>query len=334
MVGKRLYFSGRVAVVTGSGRGIGQAHAELLAARGATVVVNDAGIEVDGTHASKAPATEAVEQIRRDGGTAVTSFQDISGREASEELIDWVLGEFGRIDIIVHNAGLNIGPLNAIWNVNVGAAWWMTERAWPAMAAERFGRIVLTTSASGLYADGSGPLENPKQAYSTTKAAVLGLTRSLALRGAPVDIKVNAVSPKASTRLAALNRGISSTRPGAPGFSDTLDWGERNAPPAAVAAGTLWLLHDTCPVTGSVFAVGAGRVAEVFTAVNRGYISQASVPEPEEILEHLTEILDRRAHYVPLDMIDHSTWTRDLIDQARSGGAAGESDPVQIVRGG
>jgi NAD(P)-dependent dehydrogenase (short-subunit alcohol dehydrogenase family) len=281
-------------------------------------VVNDAGIDVDGTHASQEPAAETVNEIVGRGGTAVASFDDISERAAADALVDRTVDHFGRLDIILHNAGLSIGEFASIWAVNVGAAWWLAERAWPTMVANAYGRIVLTTSASGLYSDGSGPHENPKQAYSTSKAAIVGLTKSLAMRGAPANIKVNAISPKASTRLAALNRGITSTRSGAPTSSETLDWGRKYAPPDSVAAGALWLLHDSCPVSGRLFAIGAGRVAEIFVGVNRGYISTSDALQPEDVLTHLDEVFDRAEHYVPIDMLDHSTWTRVIIDGARS----------------
>jgi NAD(P)-dependent dehydrogenase (short-subunit alcohol dehydrogenase family) len=319
---ERFDFTGRVAIVTGAARGIGRAHAMLLAERGAAVVVNDLGVDVDGTRASDAPAKEVVTEIEKRGGTAVLSFHDVSHRQGAEALVDLALERFGRLDVLLHNAGLNIGPLESIWKVNVEGAWWMVERAWPSMVEQRYGRIVLTTSASGLHGDGTGPHENPKQAYSTSKAAITGLTRSLAMRGRPVDIKVNAVSPKADTRLAQLNRGLTSTRPDAPPPAETLDWGAKHAPPESVAAGTLWLLHQTCPVTGRIFAVGAGRVAEVFVAVTPGYTARDGRLEPEDVLANIEAVCDRRDHYVPIDMFDHSRWARLVVEKALSEGRA------------
>ncbi|MCU1374665.1 MAG: short-chain dehydrogenase [Actinomycetia bacterium] len=308
-----LSLEGRVAVVTGAGRGIGRAHALLLAARGAKVVVNDLGVDVDGTGPSSGPAEEVVEEIRQAGGTAVASADTVATEEGASAIVDRGLRQFGRVDAIIHNAGLNLGVLDDILDIHVRGAWWLVERAWPGMVERGHGRIVLTTSSSGLFGDGTGPAENPKQAYATAKTAVIGLTKSLAVRGRSAGITVNAVSPTAHTRLGGLNRGMASTRAGGPPPEAALEWMALNAPPELVAAGTLWLVHDDCPVTGRVFNVGAGRVAEIFLGVTRGYVAPDGALTPEGVMAHLAQVSDPAGHHVPIDTADYAQWIRSVV---------------------
>jgi NAD(P)-dependent dehydrogenase (short-subunit alcohol dehydrogenase family) len=308
----RLDFSEKVAVVTGAGRGIGRAHAQLLAARGAKVVVNDLGVDVRGDDPSPDAADEVVHAIRSDGGEAVADHSSVASLAGTQALIDRAEATYGRVDILVHNAGRTLGDVESMLDVHVRAGFWLTDAVWPGMVERDFGRIVLTTSASGLYGDGTGPGPNPKQPYSAAKAAVIGLTRSLAMRGRPAGIRVNAISPTADTRLVGLNRGIENTRADAPSSTATPDWVSANAPASLVAAGALWLLHESCPVTGGLYAIGAGRVAEVFLGVTHGYIADDGL-EPEDVLDHLAEVHDRSGYHVPVDMADYSQWVRSII---------------------
>jgi NAD(P)-dependent dehydrogenase (short-subunit alcohol dehydrogenase family) len=308
-----LDFAGRVAVVTGAGRGIGRAHALLLAARGAKVVVNDLGADVSGAGASTAPADEVVATIRAAGGQAVADGHSVADRTGAQAVVAVARERFGRVDVLVHNAGRNLGSLDDLLDVHVRAGFWLTDAVWDEMARRGTGRIVLTTSASGLYGDGTGPGVNPKQPYATAKAAVIGLTKALAVRGAPADIRVNAISPTAHTRLVGLNRGIENTRDGAPPSEATPNWVQANAPAELVAAGALWLMHDSCPVSGRLYAIGAGRIAEVFLGVTRGYVSPDGRLAPEDVPAHLAEVHDRTDYHVPIDMGDYAQWVRSII---------------------
>jgi NAD(P)-dependent dehydrogenase (short-subunit alcohol dehydrogenase family) len=308
----KLDFSGSVAVVTGAGRGVGRAHAQLLAARGAKVIVNDLGVDVRGEDPSPDAADAVVEAIQAHGGEALADHNSVASLDGTRALIDRALIAYGRVDVLVHNAGRNLGDVESMLDLHVRAGFWLTEAVWPGMVERNFGRIVLTTSASGLYGDGTGPGPNPKQPYATAKAAVIGLTRSLAMRGRPVDIRVNAISPTADTRLVGLNRGIESTRADAPSSTATPDWVSANAPANAVAAGALWLMHESCQVTGGLYAIGAGRVAEIFLGVTHGYIAAGEL-EPEDVLEHLDEVHDRAGYHVPVDMGDYAQWVRSII---------------------
>jgi NAD(P)-dependent dehydrogenase (short-subunit alcohol dehydrogenase family) len=308
-----LRFDDKVAVVTGAGRGIGRAHALLLASRGAKVVVNDLGIEVDGTGASSGPADEVVAEIRAAGGVAVANPNSVADREGAEGVVDQALEEFGGLDILIHNAGFNLGPFEAILDVHLRAAYWLTERAWPTMMAQKSGRIILTTSAAGLYGDGTGPEFNPKQAYSTAKMALVGMTKALAMRGRPVNINANALSPTGDTRLVGLNKGITNTREGAPPPEATINWVAEHAAPAKVAAGIAWFVHDDCRETGRVLAVGAGRVAEVFIGVTEGYINPDITPE--DVRDNVKDVFDQGRSFVPVDMTDYAARMRKLIGE-------------------
>jgi NAD(P)-dependent dehydrogenase (short-subunit alcohol dehydrogenase family) len=313
-----LDFNGRVALVTGAGRGIGREYALLLASRGARVVVNDLGVDVAGEGPSTKPADEVAERIRAAGGDAIADAHSVATREGVRGLLDIANAAYGHVDVLVHNAGRNRGAMDALLDVHVRAGFWLTDGVWDQMVDRQFGRVVLTTSASGLYGDGTGPGPNPKQPYATAKAAVIGLTKALAMRGAPANIRVNAVSPTAHTRLVGLNRGIESTREGAPSSNSTPDWVSVNAPARLVAAGALWLMHDSCQVSGGLYAVGAGRVAEIFIAVTEGYIGAVGEFAPEDVPVHLAEVHDRSSFHVPLDMGDYARWVRSIVP----GGAA------------
>jgi NAD(P)-dependent dehydrogenase (short-subunit alcohol dehydrogenase family) len=277
------------------------------------VVVNDLGVDVSGADPSPDAADEVVAAIRAAGGAAVADHSSVATQDGAQSLVGRALAEFGPVDVLVHNAGRSIGSLDDMLDVHIRAGFWLSDAAWAAMSERGDGRIVLTTSASGLYGDGTGPGVNPKQPYATAKAGVIGLTRALAMRGRPVEIKVNAISPTAHTRLVGLNRGIENTRADAPSSTATPDWVSTNAPARLVAAGALWLMHESCPVTGGLYAIGAGRVAEIFLGVTRGYVAPDGELEPEDVLAHVAQVHDRDGAHVPLDMGDYARWVRSII---------------------
>jgi NAD(P)-dependent dehydrogenase (short-subunit alcohol dehydrogenase family) len=282
-----LRFGGRVAVVTGAGRGIGRAHAMLLAERGASVVVNDLGGSMEGAGADAGPAAEVVAEIIGAGGTAVADSSDISSHEGGRAVVERALEEFGRIDILVNNAGIvrwagmpevDADNLESHLAVHVGGSFHTVRAAWPHMAEQGYGRIVMTTS-SGVF----GLPTNTS--YAAAKGAVIGLTRSLATAGTKKGIKVNALAPAAMTRMAGP----------APDDADA------TMRPELVAPMVAFLAHEDCPVTGEIYAAGAGRFARIFLASTPGYVDTAATPE--DIAAHWAQINDESGYIVPANLM-------------------------------
>jgi NAD(P)-dependent dehydrogenase (short-subunit alcohol dehydrogenase family) len=296
-----LRFEGRVAVVTGAGRGIGRAHAGLLAARGARVVVNDLGGSMKGGGADAGPASTVAAEIVEAGGVAIADGNDIATPAGAQALIDAAIGQFGRVDILINNAGIirwagmpevDADNLAAHHAVHVGGSFNTTRAAWPHMVRQGYGRIVMTSS-SGIF----GLLEN--LSYSTAKAGVLGLTRSLMTEGAAHGVLVNVILPAAMTRMAG--RSADET--------DELDRADAptNAAMAAdlVAPMVAFLAHEDCPVSGEIYAAGGGRFARVFIASTQGYVA-GSDPTIEDVAQNWATINDETGYYVPADLMSWS----------------------------
>jgi NAD(P)-dependent dehydrogenase (short-subunit alcohol dehydrogenase family) len=290
----RYGFDQRVAVVTGAGRGIGRAYARLLAERGASVVVNDLGGSMEGAGADAGPASTVAAEIAAAGGAAVADTSDVSSPDGAQTLVDTAVERFGRVDVVVNNAGIIrwAGPpevdadnLASHLAVHVGGSFNTTYAAWPRMVDQGYGRIVMTSS--------SGMFGLPTNlSYATAKAAVIGMTNSLAIAGAAHDIKVNVIAPAAMTRMAG------------PGADDSAD-GTPMAP-ALVAPMVAFLAHEDCPVSGEVYAAGAGRFARIFIAQTEGYVHPTLEPTVEDVAEHWAEINDEAGYSIPADLIDWS----------------------------
>jgi NAD(P)-dependent dehydrogenase (short-subunit alcohol dehydrogenase family) len=288
-------FDGRVAVVTGAGRGIGRAHARLLAERGARVVVNDLGGSMDGRGADAGPASGVVDEIVAAGGVAVADAHDVATEEGAEALVDTAVEQFGRIDVLVNNAGIirwaglpeaDADNLARHLAVHVGGSFNTTRAAWPRMVEQGYGRIVMTGSA--------GMFGLPTNlSYATAKAGVVGLTRSLSTAGVAHGIKINAVAPAAMTRMAG------------PGGDDTsVD---------LVAPMVVFLAHEACPVSGEIYAAGFGRFARIFLASTGGYLHPTPEPTVEDVAQHWAAINDETGYFVPVDLTDWSnTFTAHL----------------------
>jgi NAD(P)-dependent dehydrogenase (short-subunit alcohol dehydrogenase family) len=284
-----LRFDGRVAVVTGAGRGLGAAYARLLAARGAQVVVNDLGSSMGGDGADAGPASAVVDEIAGAGGTAVADTNDVSTEAGADALVATAIDRFGRVDVVLNNAGimrwqglpdLDGADMAKHWAVHVGGAFNTTRAAWPHLTGAGDGRVVTTTS-SGIF----GLPDNT--AYATAKGGVIGLTRSLAAAGAAHGVKVNAIAPGAFTRMAGRGEAPPEMAP------------ELVAPMAA------YLAHRDCPVTGEIFAAGFGRFARVFIAQAEGYVAPGS-PTVEDVVAHWDAINDETSYSVPADLPEWS----------------------------
>jgi NAD(P)-dependent dehydrogenase (short-subunit alcohol dehydrogenase family) len=279
-----LRFDDRVAVVTGGGRGLGRSYALLLAARGAKVVVNDPGGSLSGdVHSSRpppddpSPADDVVREITAAGGQAVVSTDSVATPAGGKAIIDTALEHYGRIDVLVHNAGIvrraslkemTYDDFEAVVDVHLRGAFHVVRPAFPAMCDAGYGRIVLTSSIGGLY--GNHEVAN----YAVAKAGVIGLSNVAAMEGATHGVKSNVIVPAAVTRMAA---GI-----------DTSAYPPMGAELVAPAVG--WLAHESCSVTGEMFIALAGRVARAVVAEAPGvYRPSWSI---EEVGQHIAAIRD------------------------------------------
>jgi NAD(P)-dependent dehydrogenase (short-subunit alcohol dehydrogenase family) len=293
-----LRFEGRVAIVTGAGRGLGKAHALLLAQRGARVVVNDLGSATSGAGSDSGPAERAVAEIRAADGDAVADTSDIASVEGAAQLVHRALDTYGRVDILVNNAGiftpaefpaLEVSELRRYFDVHVGGSFNVARECWPHMVRSGYGRIVMTTSHGIL---GSAPLI----AYGTAKGGVFALARALAVTGRDLGITVNSIAPVAATRLAGGNDDGTSGE-------GVLD----GSTPALVSPLVALLCHESCQVSGETFVSGGRRHARLFVAETEGYVHPDTNVTPEVVSEHWTQIMDESDHYIPADT---SAWMK------------------------
>lgn len=252
-----LRFDGRVAVVTGAGRGLGREYALLLAARGARVVVNDVGGSLTGDGSDAGPAAEVVAEIKAAGGTAVVSTDSVATVAGGRAIIGSALDNFGRVDIVVHNAGnvrraplaqMSYHDFDAVLDVHLRGAFHVVRESFPHMCAADYGRIVLTSSIGGLY--GNHDVAN----YGVAKAGIIGLSNVAAIEGAAHNVKSNVIVPAAVTRMA---EGI-----------DTSAYPPMGSDLVAPAVG--WLAHESCSVTGEMLVAIAGRIARAYIAETPG----------------------------------------------------------------
>ncbi len=286
-----LGFDGKVAIVTGAGGGLGRAHAMLLASRGALLVINDLGGAVDGTGSDKGAAERVVDEIRAAGGEAVADTNSVSTPEGGAAIVQTAIDAYGRVDIVVNNAGIlrdkafhNLEPalLDAVVDVHLKGAFNVTRPAWVKMREQGYGRVISTSSAAGIFG-------NFGQAnYGAAKMGLVGFTRVLAVEGAKYNITANAIAPLALTRM---------TETLMAGLGDKLD-------PALISPLVTVLAHDSCPCTGQVFAVGGGRVAQIFIGETRGY-TDAEL-SPESIRDHWSTITDREGYAEPANLTDET----------------------------
>ena len=252
-----LRFDNRVAVITGAGRGLGRAYALLLAARGAKVVVNDPGVSLKGDGTNTNPAQEVVEEIVAAGGEAFACTASVATPEGADAIIQTANDTWGRIDVLIHNAGnvrygtiaeLSLDDFNAVLDVHLKGGFYLVRAAFPHMAAAKYGRVVLTSSCSGLY--GSQTTVN----YGMSKAGLMGLNNVTALEGGEHGIKSNTIVPAAVTRMAD---GL-----------DTSAYPPMD--PELVAPMVAWLAHEDCAVSGEHYIAAAGRMARAFTTETKG----------------------------------------------------------------
>lgn len=289
-----LRFDDRVAVITGAGRGLGRAYALLLAERGARVVVNDPGGSLQGDGVDVGPAQAVVDEIKAAGGEAIANTESVATPEGGKAIVDTAIDTYGRIDILIHNAG-NVRPASlkemsyddfeAVVDVHLRGAFHVVRPAFPLMCAAGYGRIVLTSSIGGLY--GNHGVVN----YGVSKAGMIGLNNVAALEGAEEGVKCNIIVPGAVTRMA---EGI-----------DTSAYPPMG--PELVAPVVGWLAHESCSITGEMLVSIAGRVAKAYIAESEGvYQGEWTI---ESVGEHMPAIGDTSKEWtlpvVPAAHVDH-----------------------------
>lgn len=272
-----LRFDGRVAVVTGGGRGLGRSYAMLLASRGAKIVVNDSGGSLAGDGVDEVPAEKVVSEIAAAGGQAVACVESVTTREGGDAIVRTALERYGRLDILIHNAGnvrrgslkeMSYEDFDAVLDVHLRGAFHVVRGAFPVMCEAGYGRIVLTSSIGGLY--GNHGVAN----YAAAKAGVIGLSNVVAVEGAAEGVQSNVIVPAAVTRMAD---GI-----------DTSAYPPMG--PELVAPVVGWLAHESCSLTGEVLIALAGRVARAVVTETPGvYRPSWSI---EEVGEHIEAIRD------------------------------------------
>ncbi len=287
-----LDFKDRVAVITGAGGGLGREHALLLASLGAAVVVNDLGGSVDGTGAASSAADGVVAEITEAGGAAVAEYSSVASPEGGAAIIQKAIDEFGRVDVVVNNAGIlrdksfaNIDDdqITGVLDVHLGGGFWVTRAAWPHLREQSYGRVIMTSSASGLM--GNFGQTN----YGAAKMGLVGLMNVLKLEGAKYNIKVNAIAPIAVTRMTEEllgNFGITAEQFG----------------PAAVSPAVAYLASEECELTGEVWSVGGGSVSRIFIGLTDGFFKhpinegQLSV---DDVVANVETVRDTTDYLIP-----------------------------------
>jgi NAD(P)-dependent dehydrogenase (short-subunit alcohol dehydrogenase family) len=286
----QIEFGGRVIVVTGGGRGMGASHALALAERGACVLVNDIGGDIDGSGADAGPAEELAAQIRANGGRAAASTESVATATGASAIVDQAIEEFGRLDGVLHNAGIStFNPLGELgdeqWRqmlaVHLDGAFFITRAAWPHLARQG-GRVVYITSAVGFYGV-------PEMAhYAAAKTGLLGLSRVAATEGAEHGIGVNLLGVAASTRMMDLAMEDS---------PEQVEWFARYMKPELPTAAAVWLLHPDCEASGRAYQAFGPHMSEIFVAETEGFTEFGLTPEG--FRDRFGELGDRSRHWVP-----------------------------------
>ncbi|TLH50763.1 KR domain-containing protein [Mycolicibacterium neoaurum] len=261
-----LNFDGRVVVVTGAGGGLGRCHALEFGRRGAHVVVNDVGASVDGTGASTSAAQAVVDEITAAGGSAVANTDSVATEDGGKAIIGSATDAFGRVDVLINNAGIlrdaafknmTAEQVDAVLDVHLRGAFNVTRAAWPVFREQDYGRIVMTTSGSGLF--GTFGQSN----YGAAKTGLVGLMNVLAIEGQRNNIRVNAISPIAKTRMT----------------ENTMTELVKDLAPEDVTPVVVYLAHESCERTANIYRVGGKHVSRVFIAETAGADLQAQTAE-------------------------------------------------------
>jgi NAD(P)-dependent dehydrogenase (short-subunit alcohol dehydrogenase family) len=275
-----IRFDNRVAIVTGAGNGLGRAHALLLASRGARVVVNDPGGAVDGKGGDHAAADKVVAEIKAAGGQAVPNYDSVADPKTAANIVKTAVDSFGTIDIVVNNAGvlrdktfhnMTVDDFDFVVKVHFLGTAYVTHAAWPIMRAKAYGRVVVTSSNSGIYG-------NFGQAnYGGAKLAVVGFMNALRLEGQKYNVLVNALAPVAGTRMTESLM--------TPEMLARLD-------PAFVSPMVAYLCSEQCQRTGDIWSAGAGYFARIEYREAPGLRIEGRAPTVEDVADNIDKIAD------------------------------------------
>ena len=286
MSNSTIDFKGRVAIVTGAGGGLGRQHALALAARGARVVVNDLGGARDGSGASVSAAQAVVDEIEAAGGQAMANGASVTDFEAVQAMVKQAVDAWGRVDILVNNAGIlrdksfakmELADFQLVVDVHLMGAVNCTKAVWALMNEQKYGRIVMTTSSSGLY--GNFGQSN----YGAAKLALVGLMQTLSIEGAKNDIRVNCLAPTAATRM---TEGLMP--------QEVLD----ALKPEAVVPAMLVLAAENAP-NRTILCAGAGTFEAAHITLTQGAWLGIGADTPEQLAARLAEVTSREGEIVP-----------------------------------
>ena len=289
-----IRYDGRVAIVTGAGGGLGRTYSLMLASRGASVVVNDLGGAADGTGAGSSMADEVVKEINESGGTAVANYDSVATPEGGEGIIKTALDNFGKVDILINNAGIlrdksfvKLEPKNLeiVLDVHLKGAFFVTQPAFRSMKENNYGRIVFASSGAGIF--GNFGQSN----YGAAKMGLVGLCNVLAVEGAKNNIKCNTIAPIAKTRLTADLLGP---------LADKLA-------PEYVTPLVAYLVSEQCELTHEIFDVGGGKYARIFIGMGPGWTApKGSVPSVEELAANFEQVRNTDDFIIPSSIADET----------------------------
>jgi NAD(P)-dependent dehydrogenase (short-subunit alcohol dehydrogenase family) len=295
-------FEGRVAIVTGAGGGLGRRHALELAARGAKVVVNDFGGSVHGAGGASSAAERVAEEIRAAGGEALADHASVTDFSAVQAMADKAMAKWGRIDALINNAGIlrdktfakmELDDFRAVLDVHLMGAVHCTKAVWEIMRAQEYGRIVMTTSSSGLY--GNFGQSN----YGAAKMALVGLMQTLALEGAKHNIRVNCIAPTATTRMTDNLFGVEALELFAP---------------EAVTPAVLALVSEDAP-SRAILAAGAGGFERAYITLTQGIFIPPGKDAADRVSAALEAISDRDGEIVP-----ETGFEQGKLEMSKAGG--------------
>ena len=301
-------FTGQALIVTGAGRGLGRLYAMELARRGAQVVVNDLGGSTQGIGADSSVADEVVEEIRKEGGIAISSHDSVASPEGGVAIVETALKEFGRLDAVISNAGiydmvpfedLSVEQWRRMLEVHLDGGFYLSQPAFKVMKSQGYGRFVFIASNIGAFG------QERAAHYAAAKGGLIGLTNTLANEGTPHGILANTVLPIGHSRMVSESLGDRELGP-------EEEWFFKAIAPERVVPMVVFLASRACTLTHHNFSAAAGRFARVFVGLSEGWFAGSEeLPTAEDVAAHLAEITATDQYNIPMSVVD------EMIDLAR-----------------